>query len=111
MKSGATLWDELVRHYYAGVDSVRSMRRTWDSVKGSVDPERFAEVQGFLKIQENEAMWWRDAALQYFQTFSRRPIPSDSRTAGASAVVLHGASLSARSQQAALPGNLLIQEL
>jgi alpha-glucuronidase len=52
------------------------MRRTWDSVKGSVDPDRFAEVQGFLKIQEREAIWWRDAALLYFQTFSRRPIPS-----------------------------------
>jgi alpha-glucuronidase len=73
--SGKTLWQELVRHYYAGVDSVRSMRRTWESVKPSIDSARFADVQGFLEIQEKEAIWWRDAALQYFQTFSRRPIP------------------------------------
>jgi len=77
LKSGRTLWEELARHYYAGVDSVRSMRRTWDSVKGSIDSTRFAEVQDFLRIQEKEAIWWRDAAVQYFQTFSRQPIPSD----------------------------------
>lgn len=76
LENGGTVWSELVRHYYAGVDSVRSMRRTWDSVKGSVDADRFAEVQGFLKIQEREAVWWRDAALLYFQAFSRRPIPA-----------------------------------
>jgi alpha-glucuronidase len=28
-----------------------------------------------LKIQEQEARWWRDASVLYFQTFSRRPIP------------------------------------
>jgi len=77
LKSGRTLWDEMVKHYYAGVDSVRSMRKTWDSVKGSIDPERFAEVADFLRIQEKEAVWWRDAALSYFQTYSRKPIPSN----------------------------------
>jgi alpha-glucuronidase len=77
LKSGRTLWDELVVHYYAGVDSVRSMRRTWDSVKGSIDADRFADVQNFLRIQEKEAMWWRDAALTYFQQFSRKPIPAN----------------------------------
>jgi alpha-glucuronidase len=77
LRSGKPLWEELVRHYYAGVDSVRSMRRKWDSVKGAVDADRFTEVQGFLTIQEKEAIWWRDAAVQYFQTFSRQPIPTD----------------------------------
>lgn len=75
MKSGRTLWDELVYHYYAGVDTVKSMRRTWDSVRGSIDSTRFAQVQDFLRIQEKEAAWWRDAAVLYFQTFSRQPIP------------------------------------
>ena len=60
----------------AGVDSVRSMQKTWNSVEGSVDAERFREVKDFLAIQEKEARWWRDAALTYFQTFSRRPIPA-----------------------------------
>jgi len=77
LKSGRTLWDELAAHYSAGVDSVRSMRRTWDSVKGSIDADRFADVQNFLRIQEREAMWWRDAAITYFQSFSRRLIPAN----------------------------------
>ena len=41
-----------------------------------VDPERFTEVGQFLAIQEREARWWRDAALTYFQQFSRMPIPA-----------------------------------
>ena len=76
MKSGRTLWEELARHYQEGVDSVRSMRKKWDTVKPAIDAERFAQTQDFLRIQEREAMWWRDAAVQYFQTFSRLPIPS-----------------------------------
>lgn len=75
LRSGRTLWDELVRHYTAGVDTVRSMERTWQSVRGAIDAERFAAVDSFLVIQEHEARWWRDAALSYFQTFSHRPIP------------------------------------
>lgn len=76
MKSGRTVWNELVTRYYAGVDSVRSMQRTWNSVRTSVDAARFAETRNFLAIQEKEARWWRDASLLYFQTFSRQPIPA-----------------------------------
>jgi alpha-glucuronidase len=76
LASGRTLWDEMVKHYYAGVDSVRSMRKTWDGVRPSIDSARFAAVADFLRIQEKEAIWWRDAALLYFQTYSRKPIPS-----------------------------------
>lgn len=75
LRSGRTLWEELVRHYTAGVDTVRSMERTWQSLRRAIDPERFAAVDSFLVIQAHEARWWRDAALSYFQTFSRRPIP------------------------------------
>jgi alpha-glucuronidase len=77
MRSGRTLWEELARHYQEGVDSVRSMRRQWDSVKPAIDATRFAETQDFLRIQEREAMWWRDAVMQYFQTFSKLAIPAN----------------------------------
>src|SRR5205823_345017 len=76
LRSGRTLWEELVHRYYAGVDSIRSMQRVWRSLEGSIDEERFRDVQAFLAIQEREARWWRDAALEYFQTFSRMPIPA-----------------------------------
>lgn len=75
LRSGRTLWEELVHRYHAGVDTVRSMRRTWDSLEGKIDERRFRDVQAFLRIQEKEAVWWRDASLAYFQTFSRMPIP------------------------------------
>ena len=50
---------------------------TWDSLAGLVDEARFAHVKTLLTIQEQEARWWRDACLLYFQTFSRLPIPAE----------------------------------
>jgi alpha-glucuronidase len=75
MASGLPLWEELVRHYYGGVEAVRRMQATWKSLDGRVDPERYEETRAFLAIQEKEARWWRDACVLYFQTFSGKPIP------------------------------------
>jgi alpha-glucuronidase len=75
MKSGRMLWEELCYKYYSGVDAVRAMRKTWESLTGMIDDERFRHVQALLKIQEKEAVWWRNACLLYFQTFSKMPIP------------------------------------
>jgi alpha-glucuronidase len=76
LRSGRTLWDELVVRYGAGVDSVRAMQRAWESVEDAIDTARFRRVRAFLAIQEHEARWWRDAALAYFGTFSRLPLPA-----------------------------------
>ncbi|HEY2376394.1 MAG TPA: alpha-glucuronidase family glycosyl hydrolase [Gemmatimonadaceae bacterium] len=76
LRSGRTLWDELALHYQAGVDTVRAMEREWRSLDGKIDEERFNQTRDFLGIQEREARWWRDAVLQYFQTFSHLPLPS-----------------------------------
>lgn len=76
MKSGKTLWDELCYHYYAGVDTVRHMQKTWDNLKGKVDDERFAQVKMLLALQEKEAVQWRNSCVLYFQTFSRMQIPA-----------------------------------
>ncbi|MDR3329427.1 MAG: alpha-glucuronidase [Prevotellaceae bacterium] len=75
MKSGRTLWSELCHRYQSGVDSVRAMQQAWDRLQPYVDAERFALVQSRLRTQARDAVWWRDACLLYFQTFSRRPIP------------------------------------
>lgn len=74
--SGKDVWEELVAHYYQGVEEVRQMRKLWNSMEGKIDIERFKHVQQLLKIQEDEAIWWRDGCILYFQTFSKRPIPS-----------------------------------
>jgi alpha-glucuronidase len=78
MASGRTLWDELVHHYDHGVETVKEMRRTWDAQRGRVDAERFAQVAAFLAIQAQEAQWWRDACVAYFQSISKRPLPAGS---------------------------------
>ena len=77
MRSGRTLWDELCYKYNSGVDSARWMQKAWNGLKNFIDEERFQQVKMLLGIQEKEAMWWRNACLTYFQTFSKMPIPSN----------------------------------
>ena len=69
------MWDELALDYQRGVDWVRAARRDWDALSGVIDPQRHAAVARKLAIQERDAVWWRDACLLYFQTFSKRPLP------------------------------------
>ena len=45
-------------------------------VEGKVDGERYKMVSDFLSIQQKEAVWWKNACLSYFQTYSRMPIPN-----------------------------------
>ena len=86
MKSGKTLWEEICYHYYDGVESVKEMQTIWNSLEGKIvakrksrpggiDEERFRHVQMLLNIQEKEAVWWRNACVLYFQSFSHQPIP------------------------------------
>lgn len=77
MKDGRILWDELCYKYDSGVQQVREYQKTWDRMEQYVDAERFRHVQSRLKIQSHDAVWWKDACLLYFQTFSKRPIPYD----------------------------------
>jgi alpha-glucuronidase len=76
MKSGHTLWEELVAHYTHGGDVVAQNRQVWDSLKPYVDPQRFAETDAYLGIEENEARWWRDASIDYFQSLNGLPLPA-----------------------------------
>lgn len=76
MHSGRTLWEELCHRYNLGVDSIRAIGKEWRTLEKFVDRERFEHVAMLLKIQEEEAVWWRNACLLYFQTFSKQPIPA-----------------------------------
>jgi len=77
MKDGKTLWEELSYKYDTGVKNVRDYQKVWDKMQPYIDEERFSDVQDKLKIQAKDAVWWKDACLLYFQTYSKRPIPSD----------------------------------
>lgn len=76
MGSGRPLWDELVLRYDRGVATVRDMRATWAGLAGRIDAGRHAQVAAFLAIQQDEAQWWRDASIAYFQSISGLPLPA-----------------------------------
>ncbi|WP_304517638.1 alpha-glucuronidase family glycosyl hydrolase [Cecembia rubra] len=73
--TGNTLWDELAISYQKGVEGARWMQQEWNKLEGLIDPDRFKHIDSFLKIQVNEAEWWRDACLLYFGQYSKMPLP------------------------------------
>lgn len=76
MKSGCTMWDELCLHYQRGVDAARGFRDTWKDMSPYVDAERHASVAHRFDIQASDAVWWKDACLEYFRTFSHMKYPA-----------------------------------
>ena len=76
MRSGRSLWNELVHQYYTGADSVKQMGPVWNKMQAKIDFDRFILVQQYLAVQLTEVLTWRDACVLYFQTFSKMPIGS-----------------------------------
>lgn len=76
MKSGQTLWNELCEKYYRGANKVDEMQKEWASIQPYIDAEQFDHVKQLLDIQANEAVWWRNAMLLYFQQYSHKAIPA-----------------------------------
>jgi len=76
MRSGRTLWEELVRHYTQGVEDVKQMRATWARLEGRIDIERYTKTADFLAIQQDEAQWWRDASIAYWQSLNGLAMPA-----------------------------------
>jgi alpha-glucuronidase len=75
LKSGRTLWEELVLHYRRGAAAARALEKQWAALAGKVDRERHAAVAAKLRIQVADAEAWSEKCLGYFQQFSRRPLP------------------------------------
>ncbi|MEY4273997.1 MAG: hypothetical protein RL638_945 [Bacteroidota bacterium] len=74
LSSGRSLWDEFCYRYDTGLKEVEALQKDWESAKGKVDPEIFADVRGRLAAQQRESVLWRDANVLYFQTYSKLPI-------------------------------------
>ena len=75
MHSGKTLWQGLCEKYQEGVDTARSFVLQWQKLQPYVDAERYEEVRQLLNIQVKDAIWWKNACLLYFQTFSKKDFP------------------------------------
>ena len=79
LSTGRTTWDELCLHYDTGISEVEAFLKTWEGLKPYVSQAIFDEVTRKLTIQRNDAEWWRDACVGYFQTFSGKDLPSGVR--------------------------------
>lgn len=77
MKSGATLWDELCRHYERGCVAVSNMQKSWMKAKPYIAPELYRDVEERLATQARDAIWWKDGCLLYFGEISGMPLPDD----------------------------------
>ncbi|WP_369935265.1 alpha-glucuronidase family glycosyl hydrolase [Xanthomonas tesorieronis] len=75
MASGQPLWNALIGRYDHGVAEVARMRTTWSGLAPYVDAQRYRQVADFLAIQQQEAQWWRDASIAYWQQVSGRALP------------------------------------
>ncbi len=75
MNSGRTLWDELCLTYQEGVDEVERWIGEWEELEGRFDSQRHARVAALLERQHSDAIFWKDACLTYFHSFSNRPYP------------------------------------
>jgi alpha-glucuronidase len=84
LSTGRSLWEELVSRYDTGVQSVAAMQAAWTRLSGKVDAERHAEVAAMLGVQLQEARWWRDASIAYWQSVSGRALPTGARPPAAS---------------------------
>jgi alpha-glucuronidase len=76
LRTGRTLWQELVHRYDAGVATVQAMQADWNGLADRIDVDRHAEVAAMLQVQLREARWWRDASLAYWQSVSGRGLPA-----------------------------------
>lgn len=85
VKSGRTLWDELVAKYYQGAADAVGLQATWQSLAGRVDPQRHKEVADRLAVQVEHAAAWRDHILSYFQSINGLPINPPAPLSGTSA--------------------------
>ncbi|HTR00691.1 MAG TPA: alpha-glucuronidase family glycosyl hydrolase, partial [Candidatus Acidoferrum sp.] len=79
LKNGQTVWQALIDHYDHGVAEVEAMQQQWEGLQSYVDAERHDKTKRFLQIQRNEAQWWRDASIAYFQSVSKLPLPAGVR--------------------------------
>jgi alpha-glucuronidase len=66
MRSGRTLWDELVFRYGRGAEEAKGLELRWTSLRGKVDEERYHAVLAKLHRQSEDAAVWRDKCLRYF---------------------------------------------
>ena len=79
MRSGRSLWHELVAGYDRGVARVDTIAANWAALAPYIDAERHTDVAAGLSSQRREARQWRDASLAYWQSRNGLALPFGTR--------------------------------
>ncbi|GMN14099.1 alpha-glucuronidase [Altererythrobacter sp. MTPC7] len=79
MKSGRTLWEDLVSSYGWAELEIRARIQGWEKLAPFIDDERHTAVASDLAIQLEEARWWRDASIAYWQSVNGLALPPGAR--------------------------------
>lgn len=84
LRNGQTLIQELYDRHVAGVERVRGFLRSWDTLRGKIDDDRFGHVRERLVAQVGLAEQWCREFNGFFETISgipdahARPLPKES---------------------------------
>ena len=66
LKSGQTVLQYIYDTHFEGAQEVVEMQKEWDSLQNEVAPEIFAEVKNRFRLQQKDAVEWRDVVNTYF---------------------------------------------
>ncbi|OXS57245.1 alpha-glucuronidase [Cohnella sp. CIP 111063] len=66
LKSGKTVIQHIYDSHFEGADRAEGLLRTWDSLRGELDPQAHREVRERLVHQAEHAREWRDVVNTYF---------------------------------------------
>src|SRR5580704_4544101 len=73
LHSGKTVIEHIYDSHYAGAEQATNLVRQWETLKGRVDEQRYAEVLKRLEFQAGHAIVWRDAVCNWFFQVSGIP--------------------------------------
>jgi alpha-glucuronidase len=67
LKSGRTVWEELLARYRRGAEVARGLEARWQGLAGKVDAERHRAVAAKLRRQVEDAQAWSEKCVRYFE--------------------------------------------
>ncbi|MBS1859205.1 MAG: glucosiduronase [Acidobacteria bacterium] len=70
LHEGRTVIQYLYDAHYAGAEAVAGWVKQWQTMKGRVDDQRYADVLAQLEYQAGQAIVWRDAVNDWFHRAS-----------------------------------------
>ena len=70
MKSGLTLYEELMQNLEIGVELANTNMQLWESIKNEISSRRFAEVKASLTKELSAARSFRNSAVAFFSKYA-----------------------------------------